>query len=189
MMSHFIWAALSSAIVLCAAYDGKDFYVQNPLCEQHPPREQLNATGSVSTAAFDPTASGSSSANWTWNVGLSTIGTMRQIFWIDGADELYKDDVPFDGCVLIVMSLPLNISRRGENDNGDCVATLGQQCVSDLRNQYASVARSRSGVNGTGTSFQCNGTVALHTPASCVGTLGPNVGVGYGQSLSGVSRM
>lgn len=64
--------------------------------------------------------------------------------------------------------LARNATVKGQEDTGDCTATLGSTCATDWENALVS-ARARAGVQGNSTDA-CGGMSTPPVPDSCKGT-------------------
>lgn len=74
--------------------------------------------------------------DWIYNIAV-TIDHNEQVwqkFWIDTprSPGNNQTDLPSTLCLTAMPHLPRNVSFSGQNDTGDCVATLGQNCVAAI---------------------------------------------------------
>ena len=99
-----------------------------------------NATGSYSTPALSRPRKATnitiSAGGWTWNTAI-IVNDYNQIwreFWIEtfNLQGLKNIDIPFQGCVAGFDALPRSNYIRGQNDSGDCLSTLNQDCVNAI---------------------------------------------------------
>lgn len=110
--------------------------------------ENLNATASYPVPGFAPPGDTSSSdGTWTFSTGAVNYGgNTTQRLWINTspAFEVDSSSLPYQGCVLAIYSLAVDASQGGQDNNGDCKSTLGEECVTALLKNTNSIARNLS---------------------------------------------
>ena len=95
-----------------------------------------NATGSYPRASplqgdNDTIPSG----NWTYKTAVTVEDDqVRQRIWVETPSftGLQNSDFPFQMCAIAFEGLPRATYIKGQQDNGDCLATLSQNCVNTL---------------------------------------------------------
>lgn len=106
--------------------------------------DNLNATASYSVPGFAPPGDDSSKGTWNFSTGVVTYdGNITQRLWINTSPSIQvdSDDLPYQGCILALSGLA---GKPGEDNNGDCTSSLGQECVAALLNNSNEVAKSFS---------------------------------------------
>ena len=105
--------------------------------------DNLNATASYSVPGFAPPGN-SSKSTWNFSTGVVTYdGNITQRLWINTSPSIQmdSDSLPYQGCILALYSL---VGKPGEDNNGDCQSSLGQECVAALVKNSNEVAKSLS---------------------------------------------
>lgn len=110
--------------------------------------EHLNASASYPFPAFRPPGDTSSNdSTWSLSTGVVTWGgNTTQRIWIDTspAVEVESSSLPYQGCIIALLSLTADTSEGGQNNNGDCKSTLGEECVTAILKNTNVIARNYS---------------------------------------------
>ena len=126
-----------------------------------------NATGSYRRpSSFPPNNTLIPAGDWIWNTAIivKTDNQIAQEFWIDTPTlkGLKNRDIPFQVCVIAFEGLTRSTYSKGQDDAGDCLSTLNQDCVTAL-------TRMASQSSGS-TLDQClnlMSRIRYHTPSEC----------------------
>lgn len=105
-----------------------------------------NATASYTVPGFNPPEDRSDST-WTYSVGVVTYnGNTTQRLWINTspAIQVDSDSLPYQGCILGFTSLAKEPGDEGQDNNGDCKSTLGEECVTALLKSSNEIAKNLS---------------------------------------------
>ena len=98
--------------------------------------DNLNATASYSVPGFTPPGDASSpDSTWTFSTGVVTYdGNITQRLWVNTspAIQIDSDELPYQGCVIALFDLAVEPREKGQNKDGDCKSSLGQDCVAAL---------------------------------------------------------
>ena len=147
--------------------------------------DNLNATASYSVPGFTPPDNASSpNSTWTFSTGVVTYdGNTTQRLWINTspAIQIDSDELPYQGCVVILFGLAAESRGKGQDNDGDCKSFLGQECVASLLKITNEIAKNLSAnadedfqrynnkFNGSNISFefvQC-GDFISNIPSEC----------------------
>lgn len=95
-----------------------------------------NATGSYTRVSPLQGDNGTiPSGNWTYKTAVTVEDDqVRQRIWVETPSftGLQNSDFPFQMCAIAFEGLPRATYIKGQQDNGDCLATLSQDCVNTL---------------------------------------------------------
>lgn len=102
--------------------------------ELHQVGAHPNVTASYSRPSFHPQQNGSFPlSNWTYNTAIyvDQYELVTQEFWIETPNlrGFNSSEVPFSICTIAFEGLPKDVYSKGQNDTGDCLSTLNQDCV------------------------------------------------------------
>lgn len=116
--------------------------------------DNLDATASYSVPGFtypgDNNAS-SISINSTWTFSTGAVNFPNdyrnpvQRIWVDTSPvvQIDSDSLPYQGCVLFLLSLTNKVAPEGSQDkNGDCKSVLGEECVNSILKNVTAIAQS-----------------------------------------------
>ncbi|KAL8780654.1 MAG: hypothetical protein Q9213_006363 [Squamulea squamosa] len=103
-----------------------------------PDGNTYNASAAYQVPGFYPpgtSGAGTVPTNWTYNTAVTVSnggGGYSQTVWIDTPNvvNLTSKNLPYYGCVSVFLGLPHSTVQRGQNDNGDCMQTFDEGCVS-----------------------------------------------------------
>ncbi|PVH75848.1 hypothetical protein DL98DRAFT_426840, partial [Cadophora sp. DSE1049] len=130
-----------------------------------------NATGSVSLLGVDMTSDSSSPKDWTATINVTEVPVSGGLltnsvisFNANGAFD--ANSTSWDTCVMIMYSVARNATEKGQDDSGDCSATLGDQCKADWVARINTATANASNGGDDPCSF-----AAPQIPDSCMGTL------------------
>ncbi|KAL8932909.1 MAG: hypothetical protein Q9216_006621, partial [Gyalolechia sp. 2 TL-2023] len=129
-----------------------------------------NASGSYQVLGFQEPGSNTVPTNWTYNYAVQAQpdGDFSSAIWIDTSDgmPIGSRDRPYIGCVEVLLDLPQNTIRRGQDDSGDCTETFDEDCVSALTSIAISAGESYSGTDQRARGF-CGGVFTRAVPSEC----------------------
>lgn len=115
--------------------------------------DNLDATASYSVPGFaypgnNNASSFSVNSTWTFSTGaVNYINDYKipvQRIWVDTSPvvQVDSDSLPYQGCVLLLLSLTKKVAPEGSQDkNGDCKSVLGEECVSSILNNVNAIAQ------------------------------------------------
>lgn len=168
MKSTYILPVVSS---LASAYqygtgtgpeDTYQSYNQNP-----------NATGSVSLLGVDMTSTSSTSSpkHWTAAINVTEVPVSggyltNSVISFNANGDFVANSTSWATCAMIMYRVARNATEKGQDDSGDCSATLGDRCRADW------IARINTAVANAGNAGEdpCLFTPP-QIPKSCIGTL------------------
>ena len=160
-------------------------------CDDNESFGVYNASGTYSIPGFSAPESPPSTANWTYNtvVRVGPSGAFNTRFSIDtpaGTPNITSPHLPYLGCVVAFPHLPRETIQHGQDDTGDCLTTLDQQCVDD----FLAAAKARA-VSKSGTVLErgdvCDGFGTLPAPESCERFIEEGSTLNIGLGLSALS--
>ncbi|KAI4272629.1 MAG: hypothetical protein LQ337_005163 [Flavoplaca oasis] len=99
-----------------------------------PQGDNYNASASYQIPGFYPPGTGPASpSNWTYNTAVivDDTGAGEHTFWIDTPDgtDPSSNVLPYYGCNVAMLGLPYDTVLRGQDDTGNCLRTLDEDCV------------------------------------------------------------
>ena len=152
-----------------------------------------NASGLYTYPSFSPPPTFGSlgaktipAGDWTWGTALGVTDEGRdQEFWIDTPNLKNVDpkDIPYELCNIEFDGLPRSTYGKGQDDNGDCLATLNQDCVDDLNKLAQTTATAQLGNdNAEDRCGAIQSQIISQPPDSCKSFLdGGNWGSAFGR--------
>ncbi|KUJ17849.1 uncharacterized protein LY89DRAFT_28129 [Mollisia scopiformis] len=142
---------------------------------QHP-----NATGSVSLRGVNMTniPDIASPVSWTASLNVTEVADIpgangsvitNSVISLD-SDGAFIANSSWDTCVIVMESVALNATVKGQKDNGNCSATFGDECVLAWTGAI-SLARAVAAASSNQRSGACGGMAFPQIPGACMGSL------------------
>ena len=116
--------------------------------------DKLDATASYSVSGFAYPGNNNASSfgiNSTWTFSTGAVNYLNdykipvQRIWVDTSPvvQVDSDSLPYQGCVLLLLSLTNKVAPKGIQDkNGDCKSVLGEEYVSSILKNVTAMAQS-----------------------------------------------